>query len=509
MTNLSMRNILFLGIFLLGFISCVDREFDAPPAIERVNPEIPADQIITIAELKAMRDNETFTPIQMDLYLSAIIVADDQSGNFFRSIVLQDETGGISILLDDVELWNRYFVGNRVFIHLERIWLGEFAGLPQIGFEPFLDDSNSFSMARIPAAVIPEVVQLGVFVGAPEPTLRTIRGLSDDDLNTLVRIENIEFSTGSAGAPYANSAGSSGVNHTMEDCDGNSITFRSSDFSDFVDVLTPNGNGTLTAIYGVFNGTQQLVIRDLDDVNLNGERCDGSGGGGEPTEVDPSKVITISSILDLWEPGVETVIDTDEFVRGVVVSSDETGNFFKTLVIQDDTDGIAILVDAFDTFEDYSIGTEVFVAVQDLFISDFNGLPQLGYAPSGENVKRIPEGLINSIVIKSGNSELVSPRTTTISELSIGMVNTLIELDEVQFINSDVGRPYADAANTTSYNATLEDCDGNQMTLRTSGFADFANDRIPSDNGNKRCTSGFFWYISDCVELFRKCKFYI
>ena len=57
-----MRYILLIGFFALGLFSCVDRDFDAPPAIEREDVTIPADQIITIAELIAMRDGEEFTP---------------------------------------------------------------------------------------------------------------------------------------------------------------------------------------------------------------------------------------------------------------------------------------------------------------------------------------------------------------------------------------------------------------------------------------------------------------
>jgi hypothetical protein len=482
-----MRYLILFSFLLFGFVGCVDRDFDAPPLDERVDPDIPADQIISIAELKALRDNNEFTAIQLDRYISAVIVADDESGNFFRTIVLEDETGGISILLDDVELWNRYFVGNRVFIHLERIWLGEFAGLPQIGFEPFLDDSNRLSMARIPSIEIPNVVILGAFAGSPQGRVTTIAQLSDDDLNTLVTIENAEFSTGSAGAPYADSAGSRAVNHTLTECNGGSIIVRSSGFSNFADALTPTGGGSITAIYGVFNSDKQLLIRDLDDVAMEGSRCDGSGGGGgSDVEIDPDKVVSISSILDQWVPGEETVLGTDEFIRGVVVSSDETGNIFKTLTIQDGTTGIAILVDAFDIHINYTLGTEVFVHLQDLFIADFSGLPQLGYSPSGDNVRRIPEGLVSSIILKSGDSELVEPISTSIADLTDGQLNTLIEIDEIQFIDSDTGRTFADGANNSAYNATLEDCDGNQLTLRTSGFADYANDRIPSENGRIR-----------------------
>ena len=34
----------------------------------------------------------------------------------------------------------------------------------------------------------------------------------------------------------------------------------------------------MTAIFSVFSGTRQLIIRELQDVDFNGSRCDGGGG---------------------------------------------------------------------------------------------------------------------------------------------------------------------------------------------------------------------------------------
>lgn len=481
-----MKNLFLLfSIIFIGLSSCVDREFDAPPDFTPSDPSgISADQILTIEELKGLAVGE-FTEIGLEsMYIRGTIVADDQSGNFYKSLVIQDETGGITILLDAVELWNRLPVGRRVFIHLQDIWLGEFNGLPQIGFEPYIDDQGRRSMARIPAVLIPDIVLRGERPGAPEARVRLINSLSDADLNTLVTLSDVEFDSGSTGQPYGDSAGGRSVNHILNDCNGYSMVVRSSGFATFADELTAGGNGSITGIYGVFGEDRQIIIRDLTDVAFTGTRCDGTGSG--PIEIDPTKVVTVKSILDMRVDGTETNIGSDTYLQGVVVSSDETGNFFKTIVVQDETGGVAILANKFDTFLNYPIGTEVYVSLKDLFISDYEGLPQLGYAPSTENVKRIPETLLGTIILPTGNTQLVSPKAFTITELSEAQLNTFIQLSEVQFIDADQGNTYADAAQQFSLNNNLEDCDGNQIIVRSSGYSDFADEVIPSGNGTVR-----------------------
>ncbi|NNE27818.1 MAG: hypothetical protein HKN09_13310 [Saprospiraceae bacterium] len=112
-----MRNNTFIGLLLATIFlgSCVDREFDTPP-INGEDPNIDASEIVTIQSIKDLAVPGGFVQLSLDKYLKAVVVADDRSGNFFRSVVVQDETGGITILLDDVELWNKYFVGKRLYI---------------------------------------------------------------------------------------------------------------------------------------------------------------------------------------------------------------------------------------------------------------------------------------------------------------------------------------------------------------------------------------------------------
>ncbi len=470
---------LFL-LLILSFVvfSCVDRDFDEPPFPSVEDPSIRDDQVISIADLKALRGaGEVFHEVAKDKYLKASVIGDDQSGNIYKSLVLQDDSGGISILLDDVELWNRYFVGKRVFVHLQDIWLGDYNNLPQIGFEPV-----GGSMARIPAELIPQVLSSGITVGQPEPKIKTIATLGPADYNTLIRLENVELSSGSVDVSWADAVTPAAVNHTLEDCNGISILIRTSGFSNFAEEITPGGKGTVTAVLGVFGTDLQLTLRDLNDVSLDGDRCDGSGNGS--VEVDPSKVITIQDVLAMRVAGAETNIGTDQYIKGSIVSSDETGNFFKSLTVSDESGGIAILVNKFDLHQDYEFGSVVYVHLQDLFISDYNGLPQLGYAASTEVVKRIPESVVRTIILSSNENIALAPISITVDQIDEAYINRYVEFTSMEFVDTVLSKSYAiSTPEKESVNHPVINCNGNRLLVRTSGFADFADDVVPNGNG--------------------------
>ena len=93
-----LHKILCLPVILmaLAFTAC-DRDYDMPP-LNEPKFELPADaQTITIKQLRekyaAATQNNPIT-IEDSLYLRARVSADDRSGNIFKTIYLQDETGG-------------------------------------------------------------------------------------------------------------------------------------------------------------------------------------------------------------------------------------------------------------------------------------------------------------------------------------------------------------------------------------------------------------------------------
>ncbi|MCB0578630.1 MAG: hypothetical protein KDD10_04900, partial [Phaeodactylibacter sp.] len=63
-------------------------------------------------------------------------------------------------------------------------------------------------------------------------------------------------------------------------------------------------------------------------------------------------------------------------------------------------------------------------------------------------------------------------------------VSTLVKLENVEFLFSETGLTFADVVGQQTLNRTIQDCDGNTIIVRTSGFATFAGDTIPSGNGS-------------------------
>ena len=64
--------------------SCVNGDFDEPPS-ETVDPDIKADQIVTLQDVMSKYVEGSFVKIDLDKYVQAVVVADDESGNFYKT----------------------------------------------------------------------------------------------------------------------------------------------------------------------------------------------------------------------------------------------------------------------------------------------------------------------------------------------------------------------------------------------------------------------------------------
>ncbi|NJL75250.1 MAG: hypothetical protein HC892_09700 [Saprospiraceae bacterium] len=169
------KPLLLLGCLasLLFVTACVDQDFDFPP--EPVLGEA-FENTVTIADLIATYHKPNTNPTQItdQVAISGIVIADDQSGNYFKEIVIQDQTGGIEIQLNATGLSNDFPVGRRVYINCQNLYIGDFAGVVQLGgsYDAVADRIN-----RIDEVLINQIVVKGAIEGEPEPKLVTIEQL--------------------------------------------------------------------------------------------------------------------------------------------------------------------------------------------------------------------------------------------------------------------------------------------------------------------------------------------
>ncbi len=199
---------------------------------------------------------------------------------------------------------------------------------------------------------------------------------------------------------------------------------------------------------------------------------------------------TIESLKGLHTvPRAYDVIADNIIISGIVTANDKSGNFYKQLFIQDTTGAIQILVDANSLYGSYPVGRRVFVYCKDLCLSDYNGTMQLGIKATvagSPSVEGIPSALVSKYIIGGSINNPVIPIPVTLGQLSTSMnnnryINALIQLDGYEF--RDTTDTYSD---TSSYKSTVNDTITNCSSttiIRTSAYANFASQRVPSGNG--------------------------
>jgi hypothetical protein len=191
----------------------------------------------------------------------------------------------------------------------------------------------------------------------------------------------------------------------------------------------------------------------------------------------------------------------DDVIEAYVVSSDESGNFFKILYLETlatenkPAIGFSISVDATNTYIDYRVGNKVYIELKDQFTDLFYGGMRIGSLYEGNSgtasVGRISQNdyknVLNASCTMVDEDKLVNP--ISIEEaLNDSKLNTLIELSNVQFTEAANGRHYFEEANNVggATNWYLRDKSGNQIIFRTSSFADFSANLIPQGSGKVR-----------------------
>lgn len=278
MKSLVQTQFLLLSLFATFFaVSCVDQDFDEPP-VGGVAVEAP-ENLITIAALKAKHTLGQIEKIEDSVAIEGVVIADDQSGNYFKTLVIQDATAGIEVKINTTDLYNDYPIGQQIYVQLKGMYIGDYRGLTHIGGTTY--ENNGFlNVGGIEEVLIREHISKGKSNQAIEPEIVTIEDLNSSHISRLIQLEHVQFTEADAGKTFADSKNKIAINLNLEDCTGSTITLRTSGYADFASLATPTGSGAMTAIYSVFGETKQLFIRTEKDLRFTNERCDGTTGGG-------------------------------------------------------------------------------------------------------------------------------------------------------------------------------------------------------------------------------------
>ncbi len=168
-----MKKFFYATLALLTLASCQSLIEEFQPVFTGKYKDVPAEETETmtrthsIAQLAALYtpgegdDNEVkLTPKNgKDIIIAGRVCTSDQAGNFYKSLYIQDETGGIELKFGKNGLYNDYRPGQWVYVNCSGLYLGMYGwkarnttynnggnGMVQLGLD---DPSNSYETSYI------------------------------------------------------------------------------------------------------------------------------------------------------------------------------------------------------------------------------------------------------------------------------------------------------------------------------------------------------------------------
>lgn len=271
----------YLGLCMLLMLvvttGCKE-DFDNPPMVV---PRATHTPNTSIAELKAKywQDGRNFCDtIKEDIVIHGWVSGNDVSGNLYKVMYIQDETGGIGISLDASSLATTYRVGQEIVLNLKNRWIGKYNGQYLLGYPEWYAAQSTWEAGRMALEVFEEFCEInGLPVSGqvtPVPAKITdFQGKSDMETQLkysgqLVKIDDLTWE--GADGILTFSEPDATTNRNVVDADGNQLIVRNSNYADFHGDPLPVTQGNLTGIL-VLTGsdTWQLFLRDLDDVDFD------------------------------------------------------------------------------------------------------------------------------------------------------------------------------------------------------------------------------------------------
>ena len=445
-------------------VSCVkDDDYDMPNT-DSAAPIINGT-MITINVLNSLLEqeqnvngNDILSFIESNLYISGFVISNDEAGNIYEELVLQDlainPSRGVKVLINVSPLFTTFEFGRKVFVKLDGLSVGYNGGVLSLGFR----DGNQVS--AIAESLMDQTIIRAIELAEIEPLSINISDFSAAKTNLYLRLNDVQFNRNDALGENRKTFAAEPEDEfdgerNLESCaEGFSVILSTSTFSDFKAIELPQGRGYLDGIltYNYFGDTFNMVLNSPETIHFNStDRCD-------PVEVNCGLADTTGSNVIV-----------SEFFESQEVDESITGNGWTNYIQE---------------------GSRVYEAY---FSDGGNGNPSLGISAS----------------IGSYNSN----DDSTIAWLIMPEID--FDVQDGETINFKTSNSFSDGS--TLVLLFSSDWDGNPDTIATSAWDslpaayivqddDFYGDWYPSGNISLDCINGKgyigFKYIGSGKEDF-------
>lgn len=205
---------------------------------------------------------------------------------------------------------------------------------------------------------------------------------------------------------------------------------------------------------------------------------------------------TVQQIVTFNNTSLPVAYTADDIIEAYVTSSDETGTFYNTICFQDiatntsQAVGLSVSANFSSYAKGFTPGRKAYIKLKGLYTAVVDGSLKIGTLYNGA-IGRISENEWQNYLFPSATkvSENNMVRTVSLTTAATNTnLNTLIEIDNVQFADGSLARTYFDVdsgGSATNHNI-IDVTGGTTRFFRVSQYALFAYQNVPSGRGKIR-----------------------
>lgn len=372
------KKYILFALAVLGLAtSCQDKDWDTPPSEKGMeaygNKYLQETNVKTIAEVIALYSNEinnnSLKEVKQPMQIKGIVTGNDEGGNIYSALYLQDNTGAIVLSISQSGLYGAFPVGQTVLVELQGLYVGGYGKQPQIG--------TTYTNPNKEGAT-PQVGRMSRYIWKDHyKLLSPIPGLMvtpieakwnfnlldiSKDAGKLVTLKGVTLAEADGKAVFAPSDGSvslyGGCAHRVISGLSN-VVVRTSTYADFAKRLLPTTRVDITGVAARYNDTWQIMMRtEKDIVESTTEPAPVATPEGSGTQADPYNVAAVTQLTkSLPADGTKNNIYTKGYIVSVsdIDTSGSYGN--ATYLISDRKDGAT---GSFQVYRGFGLNGEKF-----------------------------------------------------------------------------------------------------------------------------------------------------
>lgn len=291
------------------------------------NNELEATNVITIAQLKEKYatniNNSSYTQITDEIKILGIVTGNDEGGNLYNEVSLQDETGAILVCINKAGLSGELPVGQQVLIDCKDLYIGGYGKQAELG-GVYTNTKGTTSIGKMDRYTWTKHFKV---IGKSDASRAEALAETFDEskikdadylascCGKLMTIEGVSFADGGKKVYAASDDKDNAncVNRSLSGISSNNLVVRTSAYAKFANNTLPDTPQNITGIFTRYNNVWQILIRKASDVT-----------SAKGTAQLP---YTVSEALAIINAG--TYKSSQVYTKGVIVnvSSVDTGSY--------------------------------------------------------------------------------------------------------------------------------------------------------------------------------------